>query len=746
MTAGHVVGRVGGLAVALGVGTAIWLAAPSACADETSGSKQSESSQAHSRRAVNRPPTQRNQVAASRVSPPTAVLRARLPRPLGRDVDGRGTAPAVWLEAAAARREVDATAEPADATGISGIPIDSTHELATTESFTTTGGYSTQVALVDTSTGTQVGDTVTLASRLSQDPLVTADGKHVLIASGVDYNNPKNISQVAVLDIATGTQIGTTATFTGLLGDLHLVGTAGRIVAPVFLYDYGTGTSTTQFAVIDATTGTTVGSGLTLDGSPWDNQMLSVDGMHALVITSVLDQGNQPSATKLAVLDTTDGTQAGSTLTLKGGLSGDPLVSEDGIHVLVSANDDRYHLRSDSHTQIVVVNTITGAQAGATLVLDGHVSLGPVVNADGIHALFVAGEVGSTRIVVVDTSTGEHTNAVTLAGATGYSHVDADRAHVLVTATDGAFIRTAVVDTATGTQTSGSTISLAGPIGYTFTAPDDGHVLFAANDSDSTHIVVIDTATGQQTGSTVTLAGVLARALANTDDGHVLVATTDGDSTRIAVVDSTAGQQVGADVIAPGELWSWEQPLVTADGTRVFMITHSPIDEFDNWTHAVVIDTVTGSQAGTTVTLAGFSPGPMITADGDRATIITSVPASAKHGSSTHIAVIDTTTGDQLGTTIRLTGRPLGSPTLQADGYHIKITTTAGLRRNIDTTTGTAVASPARAPWGFDVEAFALTPLGQLVTAVQGAAFTAGAAMFSFVFFGLLALGAILSQ
>lgn len=649
MSSGHLVGYVGGLAVALGIGTALWLDTPTAAADTGST------------------------VTHSASSPGTAK---------------------------SARAAGKATTGPRRPTAAATIPIAGDRELTTTEVYAGTG-YTTDVAVVDAATGTQIGDPVTLDGRVARSPLVTVDGKQVLIAASDDFAYPHYTSHVAVLDIATGAQLGSTVGLSGNLGDLQLVGTKGRAVITTYVHNPVTNTGTTQFTVIDATTGATVGGPLTLDGNPWSTSLMSLDRTHALVTTTVLDGGNTPIATNLAVLDTTDGTQSGATHRLDGGLVGDPLVSKDGKHVLISTNDDPWNIRSDSHTQIMVVDTTNGEQAGSTLTLDGHAALGPVVNADGIHALFVVGESASTRIVVVDTATGKQTGSVTLGGTANYTHTDTDRAHVLVTTTDGAFLRTTVVDTETGTQISGATVALAGPIGYT---------------------------------------------VADAEGAHVLFTTTDGAATHVAVIDGHSGEQNGTTVTVMGELFSWEQPLISANGTRVLLTVHEPVDNVDNWTHLVTIDTVAGAQAGATVTLPGWKTATLSTADGDRATIVTSVPASAKHGSSSHIAVIDTTTGKQVGDTVRLTGRQSGAPTLSADGQHLVVTTAAGVRANLDITTGTAAVTIARAPWGVDLDAFALTPLGRVVTAIQVAVLNAGAGLFAFVFFGYLWLAGFIAH
>ena len=163
-------------------------------------------------------------------------------------------------------------------------------------------------------------------------------------------------------------------------------------------------------------------------------------------------------------------------------------------------------------------------------------------------------------------------------------------------------------------------------------------------------------------------------------------------------------------------------------------------------TRLVLIDITTGTQTGTGLTLPGDLGLPIVSDDGNHTTIVTRVAATTAHGSSTRVAVIDTTTGNQVGVTTRLTGTPAVLPQLSADGHHVMVTTFAGLTANLDTTTGTATTRIARAPWGLDLEAFALTPLGRVVMGIQLAVGTAYLVMVQLVLFGFLWLGSIISQ
>jgi len=109
---------------------------------------------------------------------------------------------------------------------------------------------------------------------------------------------------VAVIDVATGTQVGTT-----MLGyptgspALNADGT--RVVIVTGVFDMATQTTTTRVAVIDTATGTQTGSA-NLTGAPKGSAVLSVDGTRALVTTFVTDpKTGYTSSTQMTVLRVT---------------------------------------------------------------------------------------------------------------------------------------------------------------------------------------------------------------------------------------------------------------------------------------------------------------------------------------------------------------------------------------------------------------------------------------------------------
>ena len=128
-----------------------------------------------------------------------------------------------------------------------------------------------------------------------------------------------------------------------------------------------------------------------------------------------------------------------------------------------------------------------------------------------------------------------------------------------------------------------------------------------------------------------------------------------------------------------------------ADGTRALVTTvKSSYDRIEYTTLVTVFNTATGAQVDTTVAIPG-SGAPLVTGDGTRAVISTAVYDRGAlfwvDPQSTRVAVIDTTTGKQIGTTLTLSGGLYGAQLLSADSTRALITTSPW---NPVTYTGTA--------------------------------------------------------
>jgi hypothetical protein len=400
-----------------------------------------------------------------------------------------------------------------------------------------------------------------------------------------------------VINTTTGAQTGTTLSLTGHLLSSLLSADGTRALITTTDTNSTTGTIT-RVAVINTTTGTQTGTTLTLTGDPiWP--MLSPDGTRALIITEVYDPATRTDTTRVAVIDTTTGTQNGTTVTITGGPYSSALqrFSADGTCALITTYN--YDLATGAETTgVAVINTATGTQIGNTLALTGSVFPGsPLWSDDGTRAVIItttdAAFGGTTRVSVINTTTGTQTGTtLTLTGSPVWPVLSADGTRAVIT--------TYFTDYAAGTST--------------------------------TRMAVIDTTTGTQTGTTLTLNGL------------------------------PRGTSV----------------LLSADGTRALIKTVETDSATGTTTTRVsVINTTTGTQTGTTLTLTGDSVWPLLSADGSRALITTVAYDSATSTYISRVTVINTATGTQTGTTLTFTGFPSGPPVLSADGSRALITTDA---------------------------------------------------------------------
>jgi hypothetical protein len=317
-----------------------------------------------------------------------------------------------------------------------------------------------------------------------------------------------------------------------------------------------------------------------------------------------------------------------------------------------------------------------------------------------------------------------------------------------------------LVDTVTGQQTTGQTLVQPNAVGVgdpaaltdsqTSSLPlnaDGTRVLVTTLDGDSstgftTRAVVTDAA-GAPIGQPLTLSGAPGTALVSADGSHVLVTavaydSATGSTTSVAVLDINTGAQTGTTFVLAGDDTGSPPQLLNADGTRALITTAVNDSRTSTWaTWSTVIDFTTDTQIGTTVKVDGSPSGsPLVTADRTRAVITTFVDDWSTRSTSTRVAVIDTTTGKQTGTTLTLVGRPSGSQLSGAGGSTAQVATTAGLVATIDTSTGSSLTIPVKYPWGFDVDAFLYTPIGQIVGGIVVSAYFVGSAFLTFVVVG----------
>ena len=519
-----------------------------------------------------------------------------------------------------------------------------------------TGAMTTQATVFDTATGRQVGTPVTISGApryYEYQTSVSADGTRVVITTTATNQQTGATTGVTLIDTATGRQVGKTVTLAGNQASATVTNAAGTRALITTTSD---DLATTRFAVVDTTTGAQLGTTVSLAGAPTIyptmSPVLNAAGTRALVITSG----------RIAVIDTATGLQIGNTLTVTGG---PPAVTVVGASVLIETTPYR--------TQIAVVNANTGAQ---TLTLTADLPQDTMtLNPSGTRAVITHGITGSqaTQVSVIDTVSGAPIGTtVSLAGPPrGSTLFNAAGTRALVTmdvydeATGSHSTQVSVIDTANGTHV-GSTLIVDGSLlGSTVFGASGGRALITSSGDgptgSSTLVSVVDTTSGAQIGTTGIISGTQTGPISVNAAGTRAVITAAG----VAVIDTATGGQIGTTLSVGAQGVSTQ---LSADGTRAV------ITVFGNTTQVAVIDTGTGNQVGATVSVVGMQAESTKLAANDTRAVV----ATIRYDAATDIftgaaAVIDTSTGAQVGTTSQIASELVMWPTFSTDGSRVML-------------------------------------------------------------------------
>lgn len=567
--------------------------------------------------------------------------------------------------------------------GVSGVgstllSTDGTRALVITGPSPISTTSTTRVAVIDTATGKQVGSTVSIAGK-PVVPAFSADGtRAVITAAGT------TTTQLAVIDLATGKQTGTTLTLPGAVGVQLLSADGSRALTTTY------GSGTTQVAVINTLTGAQTGTTVSVTGNSLEAPVLTADRTRALITTS-RPIWEAPDTTRVAVLDTTTGTQLGTTVEIAGNELAPPVLNADGSRAAITNQIGDF--ASGYTTRATVINVATGAQVGATADLDGTgISYGaPVFNAAGNRVVFMARTEGpvntfTTRLAVLDAATGAPVGTGLVVAGDGARELSADRTRMVITAastdpvTQVTTTKLATVDLATGNQIGD--VTLPGTWRTLLMTPDGSRAVTIAGDNAGTHVAVIDTLTGAQTGTTLNLAGEeFGSRLISVDGSRALITTsvyngaTSVNSERLTVLDTTTGSQIGNTVTLIGFLNGVQY---SPDTKRVVAMTIS--SNFNTTgvptSQVAVLDTLTGLQVGSTLTLKPDNGYLVLSGGGTRAVVST----------GSQLVVINTANGAQVGSALTGVG---SNPLLTADGSRAL---TTGISYNAWTRTYTTTA------------------------------------------------------
>jgi VCBS repeat-containing protein len=480
------------------------------------------------------------------------------------------------------------------------------------------GEFTTRLAVLDTATGDQIGSTAVLAGR--SNSYVSPDGERIMVVG--DARLP-DAARIMVIDTVTGTQVGSTVMLAGEVPSssadaIPVITANGRAVVTTEAYGDSL-IPTTRLVVIDTRTGTLVSDSFTHLGTA-NQTLVSADGTRAVIAGMTASTQTEAGQNWVAVIDTSTGAQVGDLITAPDGTLIAVKANPSGTRVTVAVMDN-----TALTNKFIVLNTTTGTQIGQTLTLSGQITdAGASFSADGTRAVFVTNSYTTgTRATVFDTTTGTVVGSVSVAppGQTiaSYAQVSTDgtRATITQASLNGMqyVTRILVLDTVTG-NLIGQPVEMAGasttpPV---VTADESRAVMKATN-------TVYDQATGQ-----------------------LSVTTT------VAVIDMATGRQVGDTIeIATGPNIAGANAsavMLTPDGTRAvvtgsdYSSTGGPVQNLK----VAVIDTATGRQVGETAVIDGIMSSSDINAQSTRATFTVNV-ISPPNTVDSEVVVIDLVNG-----------------------------------------------------------------------------------------------------
>lgn len=555
----------------------------------------------------------------------------------------------------------------------------------------------TRVALIDTALGTQFGRTFEMAGMASAAFLTQGD--RLLIQS---LATSDELTRIAVLDTLTGRQIGNTVILAGSSSHSGLTNSDSILVVDMTADD---ATSRVQF--FDTYQGQLIGSGVTLAG-----RVVSRDyevGLHRAAFQTVRDV-NGTEVGEFHLVDTFWGDKVGTAVTIPAWAE---FFKSPDFTRLIAAGDDW----PDRSLHIVTIDTDTGEQVGEVITVEGvHVGDNAAqITMTSNRAVFTYGgqQPGggpATHVSILDLTTGTLVGSgFSGSGIPRYTTIDptGTRAVTLRHGQDADGVDMhwiSVVDLNTGQQI-GTQVTVPGS--HDLGVESIGsNLVFAVNSDSESRLVVVNATTGTQVGSVTTLAMGLTN-IAAAGNRVIATALSPTGSKHVVVVDGLSGHHVGISTLTPSGNNIAAQIVVNADGSRAAITQIGPTRDTNYVLE--VLNTQTGAIIGTPVVMSGPSAlhSAQFTSDGSR------IVMSASGYFESPFAVIDAATGRQLSSLIFPTGfGSLAPAQLSADGRRALVVTygysaEGGPKRSvsvIDITTGKLIGKTVHLPDAFGWE------------------------------------------
>lgn len=568
--------------------------------------------------------------------------------------------------------------------------------------------YPMRVTLIDTTTNRQVGDSI----ERTGDMVVTftPDGDRAIVGTTVtDRQTWMSTYEVLIVNSATGHQLGAPR-MTPAFEFVRVTSDGRRIIIA------DDGESSTSFDVVDTATGLTIGTVTvpgTLDGRAETRVVLSPDEARAVLTTETRNLNDGRHVTTVAVLDVATGTQVGNTVTVDGIQNYQRAEFINNTRIGITTNA---YLAAGYGTTVTLIDATTGNQLGSTISLPGYGGRDFTLNADKTLLALVnavdqydygtSSRTYVTSVAVVDVQNGQQIGTtMDFVGAGQPIFVGDDL--LIRTAgynrdSDTSTFATHRVELTTGDRVTNSFELPGGQHGSYYQMNGDGTVGVARtvvlNDypysgNDTYHLAFFDPATGSKLGDTLSPpSGYSAATVSFAPTGNRATytlrtydETTQTSTMHLRVFDTASGAQLGETLNLLGSSDSYGLEF-TPDGSRiVFTTSHRDPDDYSDSTFRVaVLDATTGSQLGEVFELAGdplndttmyLVGNVQLNANGTRAIVATRVYDYETENSVSGITVIDIVTGEQIGETLYVTGTAAAEPRFAPDGKSVVVWT-----------------------------------------------------------------------
>ena len=589
------------------------------------------------------------------------------------------------------------------------ISSDGTRIVMTTKSGDYAAGYTTHIAVINTATLTTIGDAISITGEVDSVRLFKDDTRAVITVVGEDSEGADQ-TQVVLVDVTSGTQIGSTLIISGrpesdaedddFWSGVYVAPDNSRVV--IVATDWSTD-EVTRVLVADADTGAEITELVNVD-----QVRFTEDGTRMLVAATLLGSDGSPT-THMAVLATSSGLQIGSGVSVSGFL-GDLQVSTNQTRAIITALSEPEWTDLDFSTDVstvVVVDLTTGDQLGSSIAQMGYSVA--TLNTDGSRAIITTASGGSAS---------------------------------------GLTTTVLMIDTATGAQVGNPLILNGFAAAPALFVPDGSRALVALYSlddpeswgPDATNVAVVDAVTGAQLGSTLTVQGQpyvdgdiesYTPVHLNNDGSRAVISTVTVDElgdevARFAILNTSTGVQVGSTLLLAGHPESWSngfEPYFSADGERAYVASVSGSYDTGFNSHFAVLDTASGAQLGSTLSLNGHAYGwEEFSLDDSRGFVIADRIDDTTGRQVAEVAIVNTLTGAQVGSThtFSVDGSVWGHYIddgarvliMAVEGYGESESTTATL---LDASTGTQVGTPlvinGDVNWTFELNFLRLTAL-----------------------------------